>query len=725
MKTSGHQQQARFEEQKLSERWQKRLRRLLPLSALLTAVLIAFAVLLTFTVQSCSRGLRNCDAHECESLQEIFLGSRDLAADPCQDFFSYVCGNWASRHPVKAGTGSASTFSNLWEENQRIVRDLLETSQHGNGSSAEEKAHRFYQSCMNIERVQELGAQPMIELINKLGGWSVAGPWNRTDFNKTLHVLMGEYNTFPFFKAYLDSSPRNPNARIIQIDHPDFDMPSKSQFADEMDYPKGLRIYLSYLMTLGELLGGRENMTSIQIPAVFSFMSKLLNEVTPLAERQARGMLFQNTTIQELQELAPSIDWLSSLRAVFHPLALNTSQSILVHDMEYLKGISRLLGQWQKTFLQIYMILCLVQNLTPALDDRFQRARRELNERLKGSSTQTTVLIPRWKKCVSETSSFYEPVVGAMFVRETFEPKTKKLAEEMFSEVRATLRSRLESLEWMDELTRQEAIDKLESIKVQIGYPPQILNTKELDREYAEFEPHEDTFFANVLEFLRSSRKWIHLGPMDTHGEENWEVAPSSVYSYYSLRHNAVVFPAGMFRSPFFHRHFPSAVNFGSVGMFMAHELLHAFYEYVFLGLASKQGDALEEGTHCLVGQYERYTLHGLTVNGTVTLLENMADSDGLTIAHQAYKSWLQKQKHDRVLPKLRLSPPQLFFASFAQAFCGTENTEGLQESLFRDRHSPSQVRVLGAIANSEEFGGLFQCPRGSPMNPESKCRIW
>nr|XP_033781039.1 kell blood group glycoprotein-like isoform X2 [Geotrypetes seraphini] len=555
MKNSS-QQQVGFEDQKLSEKRWKCLRRLLPLCVLLAAILVVFLGLLIYTVQNCNRGVDSCELQECEVLAERFLSSRDPDFHPCQDFFGYICGNWSAKHSVSEGKGSANTFTNLWEENQRIVRELLERSQRENSGSAEEKARKFYQSCMNTEKIQELGAEPMIELINQLGGWILTGPWNQSNFNKTLHVLMGEYKTFPFFKAYMDFSPWNSTTRIIQIDYPDFDMPSKSQYAD---YAEGLRVYLSYLNKLGELLVGTENVASLQIPLVFSFMSQLLNEVTPTAEHREKRMFFQRTTIQDLQELAPSIDWLSSLRAIFQSLVLNASESILVHDMEYLKGISRVLEQYQKTsLLHMYMILCLVQNLTPALDDRFQRARMELNKGLRGNSTQTMVLTPHWKKCVTDTSSFYEPVVGAMFVRETFQPKTKKLAEDMFSKVQAVLRSQLGSLEWMDKQTRKEAMDKLDSIKVQIGYPPRILKTEEMNHEYSEFQPHEDTFFANVLEFLRLSQKRIHLEPVDTHGEEYWEVPPFSVYSYYSLKHNTVIFPAGMFRSPFFHKDFPS-----------------------------------------------------------------------------------------------------------------------------------------------------------------------
>lgn len=715
-----------LKDHKLSEMASKRKRwvkRIVPLGILLFVSVIVLLLILNFTILSCSRGFRPCETSACKMLTETFLSSRVLSIDPCQDFFGHVCGNWDANDTFGLETGSANTFDVLWEENQLLLKALLERKEHVNRSSAEEKAVKFHKSCMNTEKIESLGAQPMVDLINKVGGWSVTGAWKRTDFNQTLRLLIGEYKVFPFFRAYLHSSPLNPTLHVIQIDHPDFDMPSKSQFEKESEYTKVLRVYLSYLQNLTGFLGGEIN--TVVIPSVFTFTSKLLSVVTPLPERQERRMLFTPTTIAELQDLAPAIDWLSCLQAAFYPRQLNCSETIFVHDMDYMMGMSRLVDQWHKSsYLQAYMVLCMVQSLSPALDKRFQSARRELSVGIRKSEADTMEVTPRWKKCISDTSRFFEPVLGAMFIKEAFSPETKKVAEAMFAEVRTALDNRLDQLKWMDEESHRNAKQKLQSIAVKIGYPSWIMDDVLLEREYHQLDLGEDTFFQNVVK-LNAPRESFHFGSFNHHGPDNWEVDPPSVHSYYSISQNAVVFPAGMFRSPFFHVDFPSAVNFGAIGVFMAHELLHAFNEYVPHAIMSGDENVLEERLLCMEMQYNSYTLQNLTVNGTVTLLENIADCGGLVIAQQAYENWLRKQKQETVLPRIGFTHSQLFYASFAQSMCGKQSLEKLRSFLSRDRHSPSPLRVRGAISNSDNFHISFQCPLGSPMNPEQKCQMW
>ncbi|XP_039375169.1 kell blood group glycoprotein-like isoform X2 [Mauremys reevesii] len=490
-----------------------------------------------------------------------------------------------------------------------LLARLLEVPQLRVGSSAKEKAIQFYHSCMDTQQIEAEGAQPLKELINQIGGWNFTGPEKQTDFNQTLQILMGKYNTFPFFRAYVGPNSSDPSTNIIQIDHPEFEMPPESDYNEKANYP---------------------------------------------------------------EEKAPAIDWLSCLQAAFHPVQLNISQPIAVHDMDYLKGMSRMIGKWQKErVLQIYMILCLVGNLSPALDSRFQDARRELYEKLHGKTGESgLVLAHRWRKCLSDTSTFFEPVLGEMIVQEIFPQETKELAEKMFSVVRDALNSRLDQVEWMDEQTRQEAKDKVSKLQVEIGYPDSTLQTPEMDREFQDLEIHDNTFLLNVVACLKAVRENFSLRLLHPHLQDNWEVFPWSVHSYYSLRRHAVVFPAGMFRSPFFHAEFPSAVNFGAMGVIMAHELLHAFYDYVVPESCPRcNRDALVRGTGCLVEQYERYSLQGLRINGTFTLLENAADTGGLAIAYQAYKNWLKKHKQERNLPGSGLSHHQLFYISFANSF--------------------------------------------------------
>ncbi|KAM4788155.1 kell blood group glycoprotein isoform 5-T5 [Cyanocitta cristata] len=555
-----------------------------------------------------------------------------------------------------------------------VMTCALESPQFGIRGSAKEKAMKFYRSCMDTERIESQGAQTLKDLLN-------------------------------------------------QIDHPEFEIPLESEFK-EKNYLKVLRVYLSYLERLGVLLGGTEDGATDSFSLTLSFISNLQRVVTPLQKRQQRGMLFFRTTIRELQEKAPAIDWLACLQAVFHPMPMNLSQPIAVHDMDYLREMSQLIKEWHEGRVpHIYMIVCLIGNLSPALDSRFQDARLELYKILYGKMGSRMMLAERWRKCLTDTSSFFEPVLGKMIVQEIFPEQTKKFAEQMFSVIQDALYDRLDQVEWMDEQTRQNAKALVSKLQVEIGYPAHILQTDKVNLEYQNLEINEDTFFLNVVACLKILRENSYLKLLQHHPQDNWHVHPWSVHSYYSIRHHMVVFPAGMFRSPFFHMEFPSAVNFGAIGVFMAHEILHSFYGYVLpVDCPACNRSALQRSTDCLVEHYESYSFN---VNGTFTLLENTADTGGLAVAYQAYKNWMKKHKEEKDLPKIGLSHDQLFYLSFAHAMCGHQDPEKLQSSLNTDPHSPLPLRVSGPVSNSQDFSKSFQCPSGSPMNPENKCRIW
>ncbi|NWT01125.1 KELL protein, partial [Mionectes macconnelli] len=520
--------------------------------------------------------------------------------------------------------------------------------------SAQEKAMQFYRSCMDTKQIESQGAQPLKDLLNQVGGWSITEVEETKDFNETLQILMGRYNTFPFFRVHVGPIPSDPKTNIIQIDHPEFELPPESEFKKknylEVTYQRLMKSKNGYLVKdLLELPPGSE--WSVSMGYV----------ITPLKKRQERGMLFLRTTIRELQENAPAIDWLSCLQAVFHPMPMKLSQPIAVHDMDYLRGMSQLIEKWHKgRVLHIYMIVCLVGNLSPALDSRFQDARLELYKILYGKMGSRMIPAERWRKCLIDTSSFFEPVLGKMFVQEIFPQQTKKLAEQMFSEIQGALCDRLDELEWMDEQTRQSAKTSVSKLQVEIGYPAHILQTAKVNLEYQNLEINEDTFFLNVVACLKVLRENSYLKPLQHHPQNKWHVYPWSVHSYYSIRHHMVVFPAGMFRSPFFHMEFPSAVNFGAIGVFMAHEILHSFYGYVLPeGCPACNRIALQKSIDCLVEQYESYRFN---VSGTFTLLENTADTGGLAIAYQAYKNWLKKHKEEKDLLKIGLSHDQLFY---------------------------------------------------------------
>lgn len=90
-----------------------------------------------------------------------------------------------------------------------------------------------------------------------------------------------------------------------------------------------------------------------------------------------------------------------------------------------------------------------------------------------------------------------------------------------------------------------------------------------------------------------------------------------------------------------------------------------------------------------------------------------------------AYKKWVDEHGPEPVLPGLDYTPEQLFWISAAQTWCSVYRPEAMKMRITTGVHSPAQFRVLGPLANMNDFSRDFNCPLGSPMNPEAKCEVW
>ncbi|KAB0388971.1 hypothetical protein E2I00_001687 [Balaenoptera physalus] len=428
----------------------------------------------------------HCETPVCRDLLSLYLASGNTSVAPCTDFFSFACGNT---------NRTTSSFQALAKENKHRLQRILEAP----GSwrldfSGEEKAFQFYNSCMDTGAIEAAGAGPLRQVIEELGGWPISGNWTPLDFNRTLSLLMSQYGHFPFFRAYLRPLPTPPYTPVIQIDQPEFDVPLKQK--QEMNYAQILREYLTYLNRLGTLLGGDPNKVGEHASFSISINSQLYQFLRTPEQQQAQGKLFQMVTIDQLQEMAPAIDWLSCLQATFAPMSLSPSHPVAVHDLEYLKNMSQLVEKQlskHRDFLQSHMILGLVGTLSPALDSKFQEARRLLSQKL-----------------------------GEL----TGRPPT---AMELFTAIKDALIARFQTLPWMDEETRAKAQDKVAQLQVKMGAPEWALKPDPARQEYNDIQLGP-SFLQSFLSCVRSRRARIirsFLQPFPNHRAVNFGAAGS------------------------------------------------------------------------------------------------------------------------------------------------------------------------------------------------------
>uniref|UniRef100_A0A4W2D316 Kell metallo-endopeptidase (Kell blood group) n=1 Tax=Bos indicus x Bos taurus TaxID=30522 RepID=A0A4W2D316_BOBOX len=642
--------------------WQMTLRALRTL--LLFSIILGLSLLLWgYVFQGC--GPSPCKTSVCQDLLDLYLASGNTSVAPCTDFFSFACGNI---------NRTGSPFQALAEENKRRVRRILETPGSWRLAPGEEKAFEFYNSCMNMSAIEAAGASPFRQVIE-------------------------------------------------EIDQPELDVLLKQK--QEPNYAQILREYLSYLNRLVTLLGG--DPTKVGNDASYSlFINSQLNQfLRPGEQQQAQGKVFEMVTIDQLQRVAPAIDWLSCLQATFAPMSLSPSYRVAVHDLEYLKNMSQLIEKdlmKHRDFLQSHIIFGLVKTLSPALDSQFQEAHRSLSQKVGELTGRPPMPVhPRWMTCVEKTEAFFEPTLATLFIKETFKPSTHSAAMELFTTIKDTFISHLHTVPWMDRETRAEAQDRLTQLQVKMGPSEWALKPDPARQEYDDVQLGP-SFLQTFLSCVRSRQARVIQGFLQPFSSHRWQVLPWGLKASYSIPDHVMVFPAGLLQPPFFHPGYPRAVNFGAAGSIMARELLHIFDQLLLPGgCPACDTRDLQKALLCLERLYAALpSPKGTSFNVSRTLLEDAADAGALAIALKAYKKRLVLFRGETILPNLDLSPRQLFFRSYAQVMCRDPSTQDPQ-----DIRSPPTLRVHGPLSDSPAFTRHFRCPQGALLNPPSRCQLW
>ncbi|KAM7298085.1 neprilysin-1 [Ixodes scapularis] len=292
---------------------------------------------------------------------------------------------------------------------------------------------------------------------------------------------------------------------------------------------------------------------------------------------------------------------------------------------------------------------------------------------------------------------------------------------------------------WIDNKTEEEAIKKLKTMDLKIGYPDWILNDTALE-EFYEFvgDILPDTPFLEIQERVKDNIMLKQYQKLRQPNDKanTWLMPTTEINAYYQDTSNTIGFPAGILQSPFYSEGLPRALNYGGIGSTIAHEITHAFDDtgrhYDSTGNLRDWWTAhttalFEKRAECFVKQYGSIydeQTH-MKLDGHLTLGENIADAGGVKGAFKAYKRQTKRVK-ERALPGLGVyTGDQLFFISFALSLCENMRTELLKDFIKYDAHSPPRYRVNTVLQNTEDFAAAFNCSKASKMVIDKKCVMW
>ena len=457
-----------------------------------------------------------------------------------------------------------------------------------------------------------------------------------------------------------------------------------------------------------------------QAQDILAFEAELAEGHWPRVELRDAVKTYNPITAQDLISQNSHIPWSTFLQAAQvdqQPQLIIGQPSFLLHLNEMLTEIP--LAQW-RTYLKWRTLTYLAPYLNQALvteDFNFY------SKTLYGTQEQRA----RWKRAIAFTDHIAGEAVGKLYVDMYFPPQAKARMTTLVENLRQAYRQSILELDWMTEVTKTEAIKKLEKFVAKIGYPDEW-------QDYSRLQVSNTSLVDNLLfgEQFQYQRQIDKLGqPID---RNEWFMTPQTVNAYYNPLMNEIVFPAAILQPPFFNLEADDAINYGAIGGVIGHEMGHGFDDQgsryngdgkLVNWWQAEDSAAFTERTKTLVEQYNGYQpLPEQHVNGQLTLGENIGDLGGLTIAYKAYQLSL-KGKPAPVIDGY--TGEQRLFIGWAQAFASKYTDESLRNRLKTDSHSPARYRVNGVVRNMPEFIEAFGVTPEDNLYlpPEERVKIW
>jgi endothelin-converting enzyme/putative endopeptidase len=479
--------------------------------------------------------------------------------------------------------------------------------------------------------------------------------------------------------------------------------------------------YVVHIAAMFKLAGWDEKTSADAAQTIMGMETKLAEASLDNVSLRDPAATDHNTTLAQLQAMAPHIDWAEYLKHKQIPqdVDMNVDQPKFMQELD--RQIQEdPLADW-KVYLKWHLLNSTASSLSAAfVEEDFAFNGKYLNG--------TTEMKPRWKRCVESTDQYLGEALGQKYVEKYFPPEAKARMQEMVRNLLAAMRDDILSRPWMSDDTKEKAMAKIATFNPKIGYPDKW-------KDYRHVEVRREAFFENVI----AGRKFVEQDDRSTIGKPvdrgRWGMTPPTSDAYYNPLLNEIVFPAGILQPPAFDMKAVDPVNYGAIGVVIGHEISHGFddqgAQFDYLGrLRNWWTDAdlkqFQGRAACVAGQFDGYFIEpGVHHNGKLVLGESIGDLGGAKVAFLAYEKSLEGKPRPADIDGF--TPEQQFYIAWGQ-FRGDEIRIEAQRLMVQgDPHPIAKYRVIGPLSNLPDFQKAWSCKADAAMvrGEGTRCDVW
>jgi putative endopeptidase len=654
----------------------------------------------------------SCTAVTNSSKSKIDFDGISENIKPGDNFFEHVNKVWLDSVVIADDQSGVGSYSFLNIPQKKLLENILTevSAENHKIGSIEQMVGDFYSSGMDTVSINKRGFEPL------------HGAFNKIEAINSVVSLMSfvadeiSNGNGSIISMYVSPDNENSKVNMLHFGQAGLGLPDRDYYFKVDKATVAIQdAYKKYLTTLFNLSAQKNAKKNAAI--VYEIEKQIAASHKTRIERRDIKANFNKIDVAALTKKEANIGW-SSLLAQLNLKA----DSIDISQPNYYKELNSMLVSIPIQDWKIYLKASTLSNYDDVLSKPFEKANFEYRKVLYGQDSQNT----RAQLMVQKVDRLLGFALGQLYVKRYFNENAKQRVLDLVNNLQKAFENRINQLDWMSDLTKERAKEKLYTITKKIGYP-------DVWRTYTA-KIQKDAYFENAVALYQNAYQYNIAKLNSLPNRDEWETTPATVTAYYNPPLNEIVFPAGILQFPYFDITADDAVNYGGIGMVIGHELTHAFDDQG--AQYDKDGNVknwwteedytkFKAKTQLMIDRYSSFTvLDSLHIKGALTVGENTADNGGISIAYDAFKLTEQGKGNVKIQG---YTPDQRFFLSIARIWRVKTRDAYLTNYIKTNSHSPPVWRVNGSLMNFDPFYDAFNVqPEEKNYKPVAeRIKIW